>query len=229
VKENELELLRRLYRGIFSEDELVDLFQQNRDKYRVLLHLVQQPKFPERLSLGIIPKLYPMDLIRVVKNKRTNPFVRKRTEQEFANKYPRFPLGEKLSYMKIIPASMLDYFIEEKDSRVLEVILNNPYCTADAVLKMINRYTPRYSLYNALFTTEWYKRPQVAEAIAHDDQAPIRILTTIIPYLNIRQLEKLYGHPDTHQNVKNSIITYLQQRNRKQERGQEPQQNEGSE
>lgn len=213
MKENELELLRRLYRGVFSEEELIDIYQQNRDKYRVLLHLIQQPRFPERLSLSIIPKLFPMDLIRVVKNKRTNPFVRKRSEQEFATKYPRFPLGEKITYMKVIPTSMIDYFVEEKDSRILEVILKNSYCTADAVLKMINRNAQRYSLYNALLATEWYKRPQVAEAIAHDPQAPIRMLNAIIPYLNVRLLEKLYLNENTHDDVKNHIVQYLKRRN----------------
>ena len=65
--ENELELLTQLYRRTLPEEELIDIFYKNRDRYRVLLQLLQQPRFPEKLALNIIPKLYPMDLIRVKK------------------------------------------------------------------------------------------------------------------------------------------------------------------
>ncbi|MCP5052525.1 MAG: hypothetical protein GY940_35480 [bacterium] len=210
--EEELDLLRRLHRGHLTTEELMEIFYGNRDRYRVLLQLAQQPQFPEKVSLNIIPKFYPMDLVRIVKNKRANPYIRKRAELEFANKYQRFPLGEKLSYMKIIPASLLEYFLEEKDLQVLAVIFTNPYCTEELVVKMINRYTPRFKLYQVLAGTEWYKRPQVCEAICHDPQAPIRILSDIIPYLNVRQLEKLYTGENTHRNIKDNIIRHMRQR-----------------
>jgi hypothetical protein len=209
---SELDLLRRLYRETLPQEELIELYYNNRDRYRVLLHLVQQPKFPERFSLNIVPKFFAMDLIRIVKNKRTNPYIRKRTEIEFVNRYQKYPLGEKLSYMRVAPTSLLLYFIEEKDVRVLKTILKNPYCTEDLVVRMINRYTPRHQCYEVLYDTEWYKRPRVAEAIAHDLQAPIRMLTRIIPYLNLRQLEKLYNDEKTHQSVKDNIIRYMRQR-----------------
>jgi hypothetical protein len=52
----------------------------------------------------------------------------------------------------------------------------------------------------------------VAFAISHDPQAPIRILVAIIPYLNLKQLEKLYKNEKTHQIVKKKIMQYLQDR-----------------
>jgi hypothetical protein len=210
--ENELVILKKLFRGTFSEEELTDIYYQNRDRYRVLLSLVQQPRFPEKHALNIIPKLYPMDLIRVVKNKRTAPGIRKRVEMEFVNKYNKFPLGEKLSYMKIAPHSLLNYFVEEKDKRILSAILNNPYCTEEVVLKFVNRRSDRFDFYDVLADTEWYKRLQVAYAISHDSTAPIKITVMVIPYLNLRQLEKLYKDENTHQIVKNNIMQYLEQR-----------------
>ena len=210
--ENELELLTQLYRRTLPEEELIDIFYKNRDRYRVLLQLLQQPRFPEKLALNIIPKLYPMDLIRVVKNKRTNAAIRKRAELEFVNKYHKYPLGEKISYMKIAPNSLLNYFIEENDKSILEAILNNAYCTEEVLLKFVNRKTDKTYFYEVLCDTEWYKRPQVAFAISQDSQAPIRILVTIIPYLNLKQLENLYKNEKTHQIVKQNIMQYLQDR-----------------
>lgn len=210
--ENELELLTQLYRKTLPEEELIDIFYQNRDKYRVLLQLLQQPRFPEKHALNIIPKLYPMDLIKVVKNKRTNAGIRKRAELEFVNKCKKYPLGEKISYIKVASNSLLNYFIEENEKTILEAILKNPYCSEEILLKFVNRKTDKTFFYEVLCDTEWYKRPQVALAISHDPQAPIRILVIIIPYLSLKQLEELFKSKKTHQIVKTNIMQYLQDR-----------------
>ena len=81
--ESELDVLKQLLRRSFSEAELMDLFYRYQTSYRVLLHLVQQPRFPEKHSLNIIPQLIPIDLIKVVKNKHTHPGIRKRSEGSF--------------------------------------------------------------------------------------------------------------------------------------------------
>ena len=210
--ESELELLTKLHRKTLPEEELIDIFYQSKDKYRVLLHLLQQPRFPEKLALNIVPRLYPMDLIRVVKNKRTNAAIRKRAELEFVNKYHKYPLGEKISYIRAAPNSLLNYFIEENNKSILEAILKNAYCTEEVVLKFVNRKTDKTSFYEVLSAGEWYKRPQVAFAISHDAQAPIRILVAIIPYLSLKQLEELFKSEKTHQIVKKNIRQYLQDR-----------------
>jgi hypothetical protein len=210
--ENELEILTKLHRQTLPEEELIDIFYQNKDRYRVQLNLIQQPRFPEKFALNIIPKLYPMDLIRVIKNKRTNAAIRKRAELEFVNKYTKYPLGEKISYIKVAPNSLLSYFIEENEKSMLEAILNNAYCTEEVLLKFVNRKSDKTSFYEVLCSTEWYKRPQVAFAISQDAQAPIRILVAIIPYLNLKQLETLYKNEKTHRIVKNNIMQYLQNR-----------------
>lgn len=207
--EEELEVLKKLYRGTFQESELIDIYDQNRSKYRVLVSLIQQPKFPEKYALNIVPKLFPIDLLKVIKNKRTNPNIRKRAELEFVGKYHQFPLGEKFSYLKIAPNSLLDYFIEEKDERILKVILENPFATEELLVKFINRSTQRFSFYEALSRTEWYKRPQVAEAISHDPAAPIKIMVMIMPYLSLKNLEGLFNDENTHQIVKRNIAQYL--------------------
>jgi hypothetical protein len=208
----ELDLIRKLRFGSVSEQELLDIFYQYRDSYRMKLNLVMHPRFPEKYALNIISHLYAVDLIRVIKNKRTNPFIRKKAELEFREKYKRFPLGEKLSYMKIAPYSLLNYFIGERDKRVLEVMFNNTGCTEELVLKFINREAARHVVYEALSSTEWYKRPAVAEAIAHDIQAPIRMLIDILPYISKRTLRKLYEKEGTHQIVKKNIIEYFRKR-----------------
>jgi hypothetical protein len=204
----QLELLRKLHFGAVTEAELLDIFYRYKDDYRMQMHLAMHPRFPEKFAMNIIARLFPMDLVRVIKNKRTNPFIRKKAEFEFRNKYQKYPLGEKLSYMKVAPYTLLRHFVDETDKRLLEVMLKNAACTEDLVLRFINRDTSRHDLYEVLIATEWYKRPAVAEAIAHDDQAPIRMLIEILPYISKRTLRKLYEKEDTHKIVKINIVRF---------------------
>lgn len=210
---DELDLLRKLHFNSVTEDELMDIFHRYKDNYRVQMHLAMHPKFPDNFALNIISRLNAMDLIRVIKNNRTNPFTRKKAEIEFQQKYNKFPLGEKLSYMKIAPYSLMIQLIEENDKRVVAAMLNNPYCTEDLVIRFINRHSSRRSVYEALVETEWFKRPSVAEAIAHDTEAPIRALIQILPFLNRHCLRRLYQSETTHDIVKKNIIEYLKNLN----------------
>lgn len=210
---DELTLLRKLHFGSVTEAELMEIYHQYRDNYRVRVSLVMHPGFPQKMAFNIVPSLFPVDLMRVSKNKRANPFIRQKAELEFFNRYPRMPLGEKISLMKMASYSLMLQFIDEKDKRILEAMLNNPFCTEEFVMRLINRKTPRHAVYEALYDTDWYKRPTVAEAIANDTEAPIRMLITILPYLGRRALLKLYENEDTHDNVKRNIIHYY---NRKQ-------------
>ncbi len=206
----ELELIKKLNFGNLSEQELIDVFYKSRDKYRILVNLIQQPKFPERFSLNIIPKLFPRDLINVIKNKRTNPFIRKKAEIEFTMKYRKFPIGEKLSLIRVAPNSLLNYFIKENDKRVLKAILNNRNCSEGIILKFINMRTRRVNFYEELILTDWYKRPSVVQAIIRDIEAPIKLILKIIPLLTKTQLKKLYEQDNTHEIVKRNIEYYLE-------------------
>jgi hypothetical protein len=158
--------------------------------------------------------LFVPDLLRVIKNKRTNPFVRKRAELEFTIRYQKISLGEKISLMRIAPHSLLTYFTEEKDPRILKVIFNNENCTEDLVLRFILRKGDRQPVYELLADNDWYKRPNIAFAISRDAGAPIKLLLKVIPYLRIDGLRDLYQNDSTHRIVKDQIIAHMQSRNR---------------
>jgi hypothetical protein len=54
--------------------------------------------------------------------------------------------------------------------------------------------------------------PAVAMAVAHDPEAPIKIILKIIPYLGLTGLRKLSRDETTHQIIRDRIQEYLQQR-----------------
>ena len=209
-----LDVIKKLQFSGISQEELEEIHRLHKNDYRVLLNLVQHPKFPQSISLGIISKLFAADLVRVIKNVKTNPFVRKKAELEFSQRYKRLALGEKISLLKMASNSLLLTFSDENQPQMIETILNNPNCSEDVVLRFINRYAERSNLYVALDKAQWHMNPAVAMAVAHDPEAPIKIILKIIPYLGLAGLQKLFKDESTHQIVRDRIRDYLQGRAR---------------
>jgi len=208
-----LNIIKRLQTAGISQEELEEIYRKHKNEYRILLHLAQHPKFPQSISLGIISKLFAADLVRVIKNVKTNPFIRKKAELEFSQRYKRLASGEKISLLKIAPNSLLLSFIEENQPQLIQTILQNGNCSEDVVLRFINRAAERFNFYMALDATQWHQNPAVAEAVAHDREAPIKILMKIIPFLSLSGLQNLFRDEYTHQAVRDQIKIYLARRN----------------
>lgn len=207
-----LHVLKKLQFSGISQEELEEIYRQHKNDYRVLLHLVQHPKFPQSISLGIISKLFTVDLVRVIKNVKTNPFIRKKAENEFRQRYRRLALGEKVSLLKIAPNALLLDLSDENQPQLIETILNSPNCSEDVVLRFINRHGDHTHLYTALDNSPWHLNQAVAAAVVHDPEAPIKIILKIIPYLGLAKLQEMFGDDSTHQIVRERIRDYLQQR-----------------
>jgi hypothetical protein len=207
-----LHVIKKLQRGGVSQEELEEIYRLNKNEYRVLLHLAQHPRFPQSLSLGILSKLFAVDLVRVIKNVKANPYIRKKAELEFAQRYKRLALGEKISLLKMAPHSLLLTFSEEKQTQLIQTILQNSNCSEEVVMRFVNRSSERCNFYAALDATQWHQNPTVAEAIAHDSEAPIKILLKIIPYLGLSGLQKLFRDETTHQSVRDHIKIFLERR-----------------
>ncbi|MBN2400450.1 MAG: hypothetical protein JXI33_08965 [Candidatus Aminicenantes bacterium] len=208
-----LTIIKKLQQARLSQEELEEIYRLYKDDYRVLLHLVQHPKFPQSISLGIISKLFSPDLVRIIKNVKTNPFVRKKAELEFMQRYKRLALGEKISLLKIASNSLLLGFSDENQPQLIETIFNNPQCSEEVLLRFINRHSERCNVYIALDKSSWHMNPAVAMAVAHDPEAPIKIILKIIPYLGLAGLQKLFREDTTHQVVRDRIRKFLLERN----------------
>lgn len=207
-----LNTIKKLQLAKTSQEELEEIHRLHKDDYRVLLHLVQHPKFPQSISLGIISKLFSADLVRVIKNVRTNPFVRKKAELEFMQRYKRLALGEKISLLKAASHSLLLGFSAENQPQLIETIFNNPQCSEEVVLRFINRQMDRCNVYAALDNSQWHLNPAVAMAVAHDPEAPIKSVLKIIPYLGLAGLQKIFRDDITHQVVRDRIREFLRDR-----------------
>ncbi len=208
----ELDLIRRLGGGGWTPSQLLELYHQYSDRRRIQLHLVMHPLFPPGTANNLIARLFPSDLLLLVKNPRANPAVRRRAELELFMRFAKLPLGEQIALLKTAPPSLLLHFINEDTPRLLETILQGPTCTEEIVLRFLNRGKARHRVYEALDLTSWHLSPAVAMAVANDPEAPIKMLLKIIPSAGIEVLQKLMADPDTHAVVCRAVGEHIQKR-----------------
>lgn len=201
-EQDELSVLRRINSGSVTVEELEKFGDEFSHRQRIQVALVQHPRFPQKRALNIISSLFPGDLLKVLRNKRTNPLIRRRGEVEFLNKFQRLPLGEKITCLKIAPVELLMKFNRLNDARLLHALLENPSCTESVVIGMIQGGGDHQGLYNALDGSDWLRRPGVVSAVSRDPLAPVKALLVISPYLNKQDRSRLLSRPGTHKTVK---------------------------
>ena len=67
------------------------------------------------------------------------------------------------------------------------------------------RKRDRESLYMALNDTPWIRRPAIASVISRQPEAQIKILISIVPWLNERDLKRLESREGMHESVLEGI------------------------
>ena len=209
MENKELDILRKLQSGGIDSGYLIDVYEKYKDNYRIRLNLIQHPGFPVDTALNLISSLCTTDLLNVIKNKRANPFIRKKCEIEFSQKYIKIPRGEKISLMKRAPLSLLGYFINEKEKKILKVIVENPNCTEDLIIKFVNRGLDRTDLYDILIETEWIKNRRICYAISFDKDVSIRTWLAIIPNIEFKRLKELSEKSSLHEIIRSNISGLL--------------------
>jgi hypothetical protein len=202
---NELAIIKKIRFGSTSPQQLEEIYNSFGSNYRIKLHLVQAPQFPVRDSLSIVSELFSADLVRVIKNPKTNPFIRKKAENEFILRYPKIPLGEKYSFLIQLPESLLKQLTFEKSGSCIRRILQNPKCTEVVIVNFITLSPEKKEFYQELEVSKWLKRKLVVNAILEDSQAPVKILLAVIPLLTSIEISRLYDDPKIHESVKKNI------------------------
>lgn len=210
MNEDIYSLIRKIRFGNLNAAQLEEIFYAHQDHYGIKLHLAQCPRFPARRSLTIISELLTPDLVRVISNTQANPFIRKSGENEFLMRYPKIPLGEKISLLKRLPESLLRQLVFERDKRCLAAILTNTRCSESVVINFITHPRMKREFYEILVDSDWIRRPAVIEALLKDRYTPIRVFQAVIPLLPLSRLEGLLRDGGTHESVKKNVRFFLE-------------------
>ncbi|MGQ9618873.1 MAG: hypothetical protein ACUVUG_07950 [Candidatus Aminicenantia bacterium] len=159
--------------------------------YSVQREMVNHPCCPQDISLNLMPNLFSVDLLRIAKNFRISPFIRRQAETVFLQKWEKMPLGEKISHARRATPFILKNLKSEGSPMVFKAILENPTLTEEVLLELIN--SPKISMeaIKEIFNSPWKERYRVKFAIAKSPVAPISMVLKIIPSLQKRDLQIL--------------------------------------
>lgn len=207
---DELAIIGRLQHSALSRRELEEIYEAHNRNTRILCHLVQHPRFPVDVSLHILPGLLPAHLMQVIRSMRANPFVRRQARLEFMQRYARMPAGQKVELLKMAPTDLLTELSAESHPLVLAAVLRNPHCTEEVVVRFLQREGDHTALYVELDQTEWHRNRTVAQVVARDREAPIRMLNKVVPFLELAVLQELFCCADTHASVRDHIRAFLE-------------------
>ncbi len=178
--------------------------------YSVQKEIVNHSCCPQDISLNILPVLLPSDLLRVAKNMRISPFLRRQAETIFLQKWSKIPLGEKISHARRATPFILKNLKSEQNRMVLKAILENPSLTEEILLELIN--SPQISI-NAIleiFNSPWRNRYRIKFAIARRPETPVQHVLQILPELYKKDLLTLLNEPIPSL-IKNKILEIIEE------------------
>jgi len=159
--------------------------------YSVQKELVNHPCCPQEISLNLLPALLPVDLLRVAKNMRISPFIRRQAETIFLQKWSKIPLGEKISHARIATPYIIKNLKSERNRMVIKAILENPSLTEEILLELINSPDISMEAILEILNSHWKHRYRIKFAIARCPETPIQQVLKIIPELKRVDLQTL--------------------------------------
>jgi len=192
------DLLERGARQVLSAEEVLELYRARGTESRVLLLLLQQPRFPLGEALGALNHLELMDLIRLIRAPRVHPAVREKGMAILETRWERLGKGERKALGRILPFRFLGRLRNEKDPDVVDDILRNPQCTEELLLGILQQSLDPWAWLVALGGTDWVLRPTLARWLMAEKRTPVRTAIAALPALGRRELEHLLREGDQH-------------------------------
>jgi hypothetical protein len=182
--------------------------------YSVQKEIVNHPCSPQDISLNILPNLLPIDLLRVAKNLRVSPFLRRQAETIFLQKWSKIPLGEKISHARRATPFILKNLKSEQNRMVIKALLENPSLTEEILLELINSPKISINVIEEIFNSHWRNRYRIKFAIVRCPETPVQLVLRILPELHKGDLLSLLKEPIPSL-IKNKILEITKEENQK--------------
>ncbi len=178
--------------------------------YSVQKEMVNHPCCPQDISINILPNLLPIDLLRVAKNMRISPFIRRQAETIFLQKWNKIPLGEKISHARRATPFILKNLKSEQNRMVLKALLENPSLTEEILLEIINSPQVTSNIILEIFNSHWRNRYRIKFAVARCPETPVQYVLQILPELHKNELLTLLNE-QIHPSLRNKILEIIKE------------------
>jgi hypothetical protein len=187
------------------------------ENYPVRLALARNPKSPLSISLSIARYLRLFDLEEIARCHFIPLAFRRKVETMIIERIPTLPLGNKKTLAKKAAGNVLLKLLQDSDTDVVQLCLNNPHLVEGHLYKVISRAdTVAATVRMIAMHPNWSSRPLIRFSLARNGHTPLSLSVRFLKSMKIMDLRELYADPSLPVTIKPFVHRELW------ERGQQP-------
>lgn len=166
------------------------------ESYPVRLALARNPKSPLSISLPIARFLRLFDLEEITRSHFIPLVFRHKVEAIIIERVPTMPLGNKKTLAKKAAGNVLLKLLQDRDTDVVQLCLNNPNMVEGHLFKIINReYTSSETIMMIAGHPNWSTRSLVRFSLARNAHTPLSLSVPFLQSMKLLDLRELYADP----------------------------------
>jgi hypothetical protein len=185
------------------------------ESYPIRLALAKNPKTPLSVSLSIVRYLRLFDIAEMARSHHIPLVFRHKVEAIVIERIPSMPLGYKKSLAKMAVGNVLLKLLQDADTEVIALCLNNPRLMEGHLFKIISRKdTLAETIRQIAVHQTWSGRPLVRLSLVRNDHTPLTLTERFLQEMKLQELRDLYADPLLPPSVKPLVYRELLSRGR---------------
>lgn len=175
--------------------EIVEEVARKREwiaSYRVKLAVVKHPRTPRLVSMRLLKFLYLFDLMTVSLLPTVPVEIRQQADEMIVGRIGQLPLGQKLTLARRGAARVLAALLAEGQPQVVQVALDNPRLTEEALLRLlVGRVSHPAVVREVARHPKWSVRRDIRFGLIRHPQTPEVLRQPLISQTVTADLERL--------------------------------------
>jgi len=168
-----------------------------KNSYKVKLALCKNAKTPEKISLALIKSLKIFDLADMTKNPSLPVSLKRRVEENLAERIPAIPAGVKITLAKRSSSNVLLRLIEEGVKEVVAACLESPFMTEGDIYKILSMKNISPQVIRQIAThRKWACRYMIRWALIRNMHAPLSAIVNFLKDMKTTDVKELYAAPE---------------------------------
>jgi hypothetical protein len=152
--------------------------------YEMRRDLALDPRTPEAQAIRFVATLYWRDLVRVGRETRVKPTVRRSADTNLINRLPGLAEGEKIAIARTVGAGVLPHLRHDSSPRVTRALLENPRLTEGILAPLVNKSgTPPAVLEVIASDRRWVSRYTIRVGLSRNPATPLAVALRLLPTL----------------------------------------------
>ncbi len=165
---------------------------------------------PYTEGLKLLPHMYWMDLMLLSTTMSVHPIIRRNSEKKIIEKLPEMGLGEKIALARRGSYNILMVLSRDKESKVIEALLQNRFTTEDIVLSIAGNPSTTQEILGIIhYNPKWRNRLSIKKALVLNPNFPPFLSMHIIKTLNKSAIEELASSPALSNQIKRYCLNLL--------------------